>query len=112
MGRYGALLELPAVFPGAWRKGLMLPQAAIQVSGTTVTVRRGKCAVAVFPAKGPPVLKGKPVLVVQYGGFSRRTREENASLAEEVIEKLIALGAKKLERRATREEGQNSGDTT
>lgn len=105
MGRYGALLEIGAVFPDAWWKEIILSEAAIKVSGTAVTVRRGNGAVAVFPAKGPPVLQGKPVLVVQYGGFWRRTREENARLAEEIIEKLVALGAKRLDRPALREKG-------
>jgi hypothetical protein len=56
-----------------------------------------------FLAKASPDLNGIPIFVVQYAGFFPRALRERRRLADEIIEKLVALGAKEIRRRVPRE---------
>lgn len=101
MGVYGGVLEPTAALLESWRDALRLPGTTLDESGCHAVVRRGDCSVEVFEATWPAnAPNAKPILVVQTGGFRRRTREANAGLADEIIAALIVAGANKLEKPA------------
>lgn len=105
MGKYGAALQAPDLIPIEWWKSVVPQDASGKVSGAqepsaangmVFTVSRGGCKVAIILTPGPYALKRKPIFLVQYGGFSSKTRNKNKRLAEEIIDKLVALGAERL----------------
>ena len=88
-----AILEVSASLQKSWWEGFELTGAVIEAKGN-VTVRRSDAVVMVLPVISH---SGVPLLAVQYKEFWRK-RPETKRLFEEIVEKLIALGAKRFER--------------
>ena len=92
MGVYGALLELPSTFSKTWSQELTIPEASTDLSGD-VRVRRGRCVITIYEA----TFKGTNMLAVQYKTIWSSSRDENERLLKDVVERLITLGARKLD---------------
>jgi hypothetical protein len=90
MGVRGAILEVSDSLQKSWWHGIEVSGAQIEAKGI-LAVRRGKATVMVFPGIAH---NGTPLLVIQYKEFVRK-RPDAKHLADDIIEKLIASGAKR-----------------